>query len=386
MDNQTILTNIKGVADRFARQRHERQQRRQLDPHDFDQLRTAGFLLTTVPVSYGGTWQGRKRSLRTLCEMLRVLAQADSSVALVASMHPAVMSSAGWYAERPPTLAMDADAWEAQRRWVFQTACEGHWWGTIVSEPGTGGDPARSRATARLVPAGGRYLISGQKHFGSGAGITSFMITTAVPEGETEPDLFWMDLRDANWDGSTGLKLWAAWDGHGMTATQSHALRFENFSATRIAKPTGVVGPLIQNIATPMWAAVVAGIVETAIDTARRQLAGRRTSLGAFEQVEWSRVEVEGWLIQQAYAGMLRDVEDESNPVVKTLHAKVAIGEMAETLLSRLCKVIGGSAYSRHTPYGFWLEDVRALGYLRPPWAITFDRIFAQAWDEPNPA
>ena len=32
------------------------------------------------------------------------------------------------------------------------------------------------------------YLIAGHKHFGSGSGITSFMLTTAAPEGETEPD------------------------------------------------------------------------------------------------------------------------------------------------------------------------------------------------------
>ena len=47
----------------------------------------------------------------------------------------------------------------------------------------------------------------------------------------------------------------------------------------------------------------------------------------------------------------------------------------------RISKVVGGSAYSRNFPYGFWLEDVRALGFLRPPWGFAFDRIFQGSWN-----
>ncbi len=48
------------------------------------------------------------------------------------------------------------------------------------------------------------------------------MLIFAIPEGETEPDLFFMDMQDVSWDGSSGVKLIAPWDGHSMTATQSH--------------------------------------------------------------------------------------------------------------------------------------------------------------------
>ena len=83
----------------------------------------------------------------------------------------------------------------------------------------------------------GPYLLSGQKHFGSGSGVTSFMMTTALPQGEPEPDLFFLDVRGAAWDGSTGMKLTAPWDGHGMIATQSHAFQFDDYPATRAAWP-----------------------------------------------------------------------------------------------------------------------------------------------------
>ena len=63
------------------------------------------------------------------------------------------------------------------------------------------------------------------------------MTTRALPEGESEADLFFLDVRDAPWDGSTGMKLVAEWAGHGMTSTNSHAFEFQDFPATRVAWP-----------------------------------------------------------------------------------------------------------------------------------------------------
>jgi alkylation response protein AidB-like acyl-CoA dehydrogenase len=310
--------------------------------------------------------------------MLRALAHGDSSVALVASMHPAVIFSGGWteIGEAPEPFT---EAWNRQRDWVFQTACEGHWWGTIISEPGSGGDPSRSKATARRGATDEKFLISGQKHFGSGSGNSSFEITLAIPEGETNPDLFIMDMRDVPWDGSTGVTLAAAWDGHGMTATQSHAMIFEDMPAVRTAWPGGERTARRLEAGRPtghLFTAVVVGIVETAIETARIYLEGKRNSMRPYEQVEWSRVEIEGWLIEQAYEGVLREVENGENPPLSSLLCKVAVAELAESVLTRISKVVGGSAYSRHAPYGYWLEDVRALGFLRPPWGFAFDNIF----------
>ncbi len=100
------------------------------------------------------------------------------------------------------------EAWQKQRKEVFQTVVDGAWWGTIVSEPGSGGDAGLTQS--RCVPeAPGslKHRISGQKHFGSGSGLTSFMTTRAVPEGETTPDLFFLEVRNQPWDGSTGMRL-----------------------------------------------------------------------------------------------------------------------------------------------------------------------------------
>ena len=166
-----------------------------------------------------------------MAETLRVLARGDSSVALVSAMHPTVLSF--WLAT-PRVPEADADGWHRQRTEIFESALAGAWWGTIASEPGSGGDIANTRTTA--VPDGaGSWRLTGQKHFGSGSGVTSFMITTAIPDGEQAPDYFVIDMRNRPWDGFAGARLIAPWDGHGMQATQSHAMSFDGVPASRIA-------------------------------------------------------------------------------------------------------------------------------------------------------
>ena len=139
------------------------------------------------------------------------------------------------------------------------------------------------------------------------------MMTTALPEGESAPDVFVLDMRQVAWDGTAGVTLTAPWEGHGMAATQSHALRFEDFPATRIAWP-GQLSRLQEAAGGHnqcLFTAVIVGIVETALEAARPQVARRRDALRAYERVEWTRAEQEGWLIQQAYEGMLRAVEED---------------------------------------------------------------------------
>ena len=379
---EEVVANVSELSERFASERAERQERRALERADFDALTDAGFHLTGVPPDMGGVNGGVREFTRPLCEMLRILAKGDPSVSLVASMHPAVIG--GWL-EVEDAPSPYTKAWEEQRRTVFETAREGCWWGTIISEPGSGGDPSKSRAVAKPHPSNGKYLISGQKHFGSGSGITSFMITQAVPEGESAPDVFYMDMRGVPWDGSAGATLTRAWDGHGMTATQSHAMDFDSMPATRAAWPDNRERQRARELAGRpaghLFTSVIVGVVESAVEAARQQIQSKKDSMRPFEQVEWSRVEMEAWLIQQAYEGVLRDVECGNGAATRSgLLCKEAVAELSDSVLQRISKVVGGGAYSRSSPYGFWLQDVRALGFLRPPWGFAFDRIFDGSW------
>jgi hypothetical protein len=125
---------------------------------------------------------------------------------------------------------------------------------------------------------------------------------------------------------------------------------------------------------------VILGIVDEAVDCARRDLAPKQDSLRPYERVEWSRAEMDAWLAAQAYEGMLRAVERETSPLLSVIRGKTSVSELAESVLRRICRVMGGGTFARHNPYGFWFEDVRALGFLRPPWGLAFDALYDWGW------
>ena len=92
---------------------------------------------------------------------------------------------------------------------------------------------------------------------------------------------------------------------------------------------------------------------------------------------------MEHWLAAQAFEGALRAVEagDTFGALRAGLRAKTSVAELAETSLRRIGQVVGGGTFSRRSPFAAWFEDVRALGYLRPPWGLAFDTLFATSFD-----
>lgn len=376
MHADEVLRSVVDVAAGFAADRTARQQRTALDRADFDRLAGAGLLTTGLPAARGGLWHDLASSTRPVCEIYRALAHGDSSVALVGSMHPSVLM---FFLATPAVPAPNAEAWHAQREAVFDTVEAGKWWGTITSEPGSGGDVSRTKSTARQTGDG--WLVTGQKHFGSGTGMTSYMLTTARPDGEDEPDWFYLPVEGVPLDGSAGITLTAPWDGMGMRATQSHALSFHDCPAVRFAWP-GHLKDLIA-AASPffgtLFTAVILGIVETAVDLARSQLTPRAASLRPYEQVEWVQAELDAWTMAQVYEGVLRAIES-ADPAAAgaAVRGKVAAAQLAESCLQRLGRVLGGGTFSQRSPFSHWAEDVRALGFLRPPWGLAFDSLIAE--------
>ncbi|HEX4868653.1 MAG TPA: acyl-CoA dehydrogenase family protein [Acidimicrobiales bacterium] len=382
-----VRAAVDAIAARWRGERAERLARQHLERADFDELRDAGVLALPVPVDHGGRWEG-VTSLRPMAELYRHLAGADASVALVSVMHPAVL---GYWLFAPPH---EGDAWRAQRDAVFASALAGQQWGTITSEPGSGGDIARTKATAQPLAgepflAGELYGVSGDKHFGSGSGICHRMITTAVADGESAPAVFVLDTDGQPWDGSAGFTLLAEWDGMGMAATQSHGMRLGGAPAVRMAwdgpveQVTMAAGPAIATLFT----SVVLGILDEAVGTARAQLAAKADQLRAFEAVEWARAEAEHWLAVQAYEGALRAVEgaDLAIALHDAIRAKQLVAELGEQVLLRLTRVLGGGTYSRRSPFARWFEDVRALGFLRPPWGLAYDTLLLTSFPPPGP-
>ena len=107
------------LATEWRADRPARQARRGLDPEDFARLARAGFLDVAVPEARGGLWRSVAETTGPICAVLRTLAAADPSVALVASMHPAVIGF--WLARPDPERA----AWTEQFDAIVATAAGG---------------------------------------------------------------------------------------------------------------------------------------------------------------------------------------------------------------------------------------------------------------------
>ncbi len=388
MSIASILENAPKLAQEWGSEREDRQRRTKADPADYQRLQDLGVPLMAVPVEFGGTWESLAQSARPICTMLRTLAAGDPSITLSSAMHQLVLSS--W---RIPTVPEPhTEGWKKQRREVFDTVADGAWWGTIVSEPGSGGDTSRTRSECVPEAAGSlQYRLSGQKHFGSGSGLTSFMTTRAIAQGETAPDLFFLEVRNQPWDGSTGIKLSAEWRGHGMMSTNSHAFEFRDFPATRVAWPGHQAELMASNagLGSISFTSVTVGVVDAAMAYTRQRLKegmSQGSALRAFQQVEWTLAEQEAWLIEQAFEGTLRSFDRGKLDRYSVLLCKENVARLAESVLSRVCKLSGGTAYTWYSPLGAWFEDVRSLGYLRPPWALAFDNLFNMSWDDSTEA
>jgi alkylation response protein AidB-like acyl-CoA dehydrogenase len=226
--------------------------------------------------------------------------------------------------------------------------------------------------------------LTGESHFGSESGNTSYVITTAKALQDPEPVMFLMDMRRMPWDGSRGLTLVKEWDGHGMTATQSHAFRLEGVAARRIAWPASLTesGPTAVQLGTCMFTAVIVGILDNALAYAREKLEPRKDGLRAYEHTEWVRAVNEAWTILQIYEGMLSAVERGASGIAAVSRGKAVVAEIAEACLVRMSRVVGGASFSRTSPFGQWGQDVRALGFLRPPWGLAFDQLYDLSWSD----
>src|SRR6185312_10462522 len=229
MEISLVQKNVAAVAAGWSSELAARLERRALDKVDFATLQDVGLTLTGVPEKMGGVWLSGARSTRPTGAIFRTLARVDPSVALVATMHPTVLAL---WLEEPVEPPVDAIVWREQQDRVLTAAKAGHWFGTISSEPGGGGDLMATRAVAEKG-GDGTWRLTGDKQMGSGSGVTSFMMTVAVPRGEAAPDIFLLDTRELPWDGSRGATLVRAWDGHGMAATQSHAFRYDAVAVER---------------------------------------------------------------------------------------------------------------------------------------------------------
>ena len=127
---------------------------------------------------------------------------------------------------------------------------------------------------------------------------------------------------------------------------------------------------------------MILGVLDEAVAVAREQVREQADQLRAYEQVEWSRAEAgplaRGAGVRRRAPRRSRAVNRRSRSTAR-LRAKEAVADLAEQTLLRLTRVLGGGTFSQRSPFAHWFEDVRALGFLRPPWGLAYDTLFASS-------
>jgi hypothetical protein len=152
--------------------------------------------------------------------------------------------------------------------------------------------------------------------------------------------------------------------------------------ATPLAWPDAqrVGGPITAPFAACLFTAVILSVVEEAVATARAKLGPRKSDLRPFEEVGWTTATNQAWTLRQVYEGMVSAVERTADSLAAAGRGKIVAAELAEACLTGISRVVGGGAFSKSAPYGQWAQDVRALGFLRPPWALAYDQAYHASW------
>ncbi len=235
---------------------------------DFEELRTAGYLLMAVPTELGGLGM----TLAEVCQEERRLARRSPATALAVNMH------VYW-------TGVAADLWrngDKSLRWLLEEAVAGEVFAAGHGEAGN--DLPVLLSTAKAEPVDGGYEITAHKIFGSLTPVWTRLGFHAMDTSDPQnPKIVHGFLpRDAK-----GYHIVETWDTLGMRATRSDDTVMEGAFVPDpyIARvvPAGLAGAdaFVLGIfawAEPTFASVYLGLAERALELA---VAGvkKRTSI-----------------------------------------------------------------------------------------------------------
>ncbi|GKS90947.1 acyl-CoA dehydrogenase family protein [Acidovorax sp. SUPP2539] len=234
-----------GLMQRFAATAVERDERGGTPKAERDALRESGLLALSIPAAFGGGGADWRETL----DVVRLLAQADSSIAHVFGFHHLMLATVRLFA-RPAQ-------WEP---WFEQTARRRWFWGNALN-------PLDDR-TVSSVHAGWREF-TGQKSFCSGALDSEMLIASAREEGNGA------FIVAALPTGRSGIFVAPDWNNIGQRQTDSGSVTFEKVRVEQhevladpgpLSTPFACLRPLVAQL---VLANIYLGIAEAAFDDAR---------------------------------------------------------------------------------------------------------------------
>lgn len=202
-DDAEALAVAVELADAFRAGAARRDAERILPREELARLSASGLLGITVPRAYGGA----DVSARTLAEVFRLLATSDASLSQIPQNHFVYVN----------VLRRQGSA--EQRKFFFAEVLAGRRFGNAQSEAGT---KHVQDIRTRLVPADdGSYLLTGEKHYSTGALFADWIPVLARAEEDALHVAY--VARDA-----PGVTVVDDWNGMGQRTTASGTVRLED--------------------------------------------------------------------------------------------------------------------------------------------------------------
>jgi alkylation response protein AidB-like acyl-CoA dehydrogenase len=233
------------LAANFAATAAERDERGGTPKSERDALRASGLLGLSIPVEFGGLGANWRQTL----DIVRLLAQSDSSLAHVFGFHHLMLATVRLFARQRQ--------WQP---WLEQTARYQWFWGNAVN-------PLDDR---NISSAQGQWReFSGQKSFCTGA-LDSEMLVVSARE-----DVGGALLVAALPTGRAGISVAPDWNSIGQRQTDSGSVTFEKVRVEQheilmdpgpLSTPFSCLRPLVAQL---VLANVYLGIAEGAFNDAR---------------------------------------------------------------------------------------------------------------------
>ena len=343
-----------GVAEEIGRRFEQGVDER--DEHDafvgdhYSVLREQGLIAAQVPSELGGGGVGHA----TMGLMLRRLAYYDSSTALALSMHQHLLSAQVFnhLHGRPAPLL-----------------------GRVVSEQivlvSTGAnDWLESNGQAIRVDGG--FRVTARKSFASGAPAGAVVVTSArFDDPGEEPQVLHFGVSLS----AEGVRLEDDWQVHGMRATGSQSIVFEDVfvpeQSVSLRRPRAGFAPIFNVVAVaalPLIAGVYVGIAERARDIARECASKRAED----PTVQWAMGEavsrtVVASVCHERSLALANDLNVEPNIELtnQMFILKTQAVEEARRAVEAAMEAAGGAGFYRRTGLERLLRDVRA-GHYHP--------------------
>ncbi|MBD1909905.1 MULTISPECIES: SfnB family sulfur acquisition oxidoreductase [unclassified Leptolyngbya] len=244
--DEEAIAIAKELAAEFAKEDSVRDRDRRLPVEEVKKFSQSGLWGIIVPKEYGGAGV----SNATLAEVIKIIAEADSSLGQIPQNHLYMVE------------AIRLDGTEEQKQFFFDLVLQGKRFGNAFSEIGT---KSVTDVQTKLTPSGDGYVLNGRKYYSAGALLAHWIPTIAANEDGNTVVAFVER-------GAEGLTLLDDWTSFGQRTTASGTTILEN---VKVQADHVIPHYLAFERATPMGA--VAQIIQAAVDVGIAKAALRDT-------------------------------------------------------------------------------------------------------------